>query len=174
MRVATSLRDPDVAAVIAAARLCFAATVTPEGRPSLSPKGSLRLLDDHRLFFLDLASPGTVRNLRANPAIELNVVDALSRRGYRFRGRGTVHAGDEVHAAALARIAADEGVAYVAERVVAVEVEEILPLWSPGYDHTPDEERMRELWTARRASLDAAFAAHLSAHGYFRPPPFTG
>ncbi len=167
--MATSLRDPDVAAVIAAARLCFAATVTPEGRPSLSPKGSLRILDEGRLFFLDLASPGTVRNLRAHPWIELNVVDGLSRRGYRFRGRGTVHAGDDVHAAALAVIA-DEGVPYAVERVVVVEVEEILPLWSPAYDRTPGERMMRDLWTERRATLDAAFEEHLLGHGYFRPP----
>jgi len=30
-------------AVIAAQRLCFAATVTPDGRPNLSPKGTIRI-----------------------------------------------------------------------------------------------------------------------------------
>ncbi len=168
--MATSLRDADVAAVIAAARLCFAATVTPEGRPSLSPKGSLRILDDRRLFFLDLASPGTVRNLRASPWIELNVVDGLSRRGYRFRGRGTVHAGGEVHAAALARLTDEERAAYPIERVVVVEVEEILPIWSPAYDRAPGERMIRDLWTERRARQDAAFEEHLLEHGYFEPP----
>ncbi len=171
--MATSLYDADVAALIAAQRLCFAATVTPEGRPNLSPKGSLRMLDDHRLFFLDLASPGTVRNLRASPWIELNVVDGLSRRGYRFRGRGTVHAGDDVHAAALAVIA-DEGVPYDVERVVVVEVEEIVPLWSPAYERTPGERLMRDLWAERRARLDAAFEEHLLEKGYFVPPKPVG
>jgi predicted pyridoxine 5'-phosphate oxidase superfamily flavin-nucleotide-binding protein len=169
-----TLHDPDVAAVIAAQRLCFAATVTPEGRPNLSPKGSIRVFDERHLFFLDLASPGTVRNLRSSPWIELNVVDPISRRGYRFRGRATLHAGDEVHAAALARIAADEGVAYAAERVVLVEVEEIGALWSPAYDHTPDERAIRELWRRRRAELDRAFEEHLSLHGTFQVPEDPG
>ncbi len=167
--MATSLGDPDVAAVIAAQRLCFAATVTPEGRPSLSPKGTIRILDERHLFFLDLASPGTVRNLRANPWIELNVVDGLSRRGYRFRGRGTVHAGDDVHAAALARLTA-EGTPVHAETVVLIQVEEILPLWSPAYGRTPDERQIRAMWIERRVGLDAAFEAHLEADGYFQPP----
>ena len=37
---------PDMRAVIEAAHLCFAATVTPEGRPNLSPKGTIRVWDD--------------------------------------------------------------------------------------------------------------------------------
>lgn len=50
-------------AVIEAARLCFAALVTPEGRPILSLKGTVGVWDDTRLFFLDIASPGTRANL---------------------------------------------------------------------------------------------------------------
>jgi predicted pyridoxine 5'-phosphate oxidase superfamily flavin-nucleotide-binding protein len=49
-------------------RLGFVATVTPDGRPNVSPKGTTRLWDDERLFFADIASPGTVANLRANSA----------------------------------------------------------------------------------------------------------
>jgi pyridoxamine 5'-phosphate oxidase-like protein len=69
-------------AVIQAAHLCFAATVSPDGMPNVSPKGTLRVWDDEHLFFLDLASPGTRANLRARPWMELNVVEQLSRRGY--------------------------------------------------------------------------------------------
>ena len=74
-------------AVIAAQRLCFAATVTPDGRPNLSPKGTIRVWDDQHLFFCDIASPGTRANLLAHPWIEVNIVDTASRRGYRFLGR---------------------------------------------------------------------------------------
>ena len=49
----------DMRAVVQAAHLCFAATVTPDGKPNLSPKGTIRVWDDRHLFFLDLASPGT-------------------------------------------------------------------------------------------------------------------
>ena len=79
---------PDMRAVIEAAHLCFAATVTPEGRPNLSPKGTIRVWDDAHLFFLDIASPGTRANLAHAPWLELNVVEQLSRRGYRFAGWG--------------------------------------------------------------------------------------
>jgi len=87
---------PDMRAVIRSAHLCFAATVTPDGRPNVSPKGTIRVWDDTQLFFLDIASPGTRTNLAHAPWLELNVVDYLSRRGYRFSGRATLHLPDSV------------------------------------------------------------------------------
>ena len=62
--------DDDMRALIAAQRLCYAATVAADGRPNLSPKGTIRVWDDRHLFFCDIASPGTRANLAANPWIE--------------------------------------------------------------------------------------------------------
>src|SRR5580765_7610700 len=88
---ASIVLTPDMRAVIRSAHLCFAATVTAEGRPNLSPKGTIRVWDDEHLFFLDIASPGTRANLEHSPWLELNVVDQLSRRGYRFAGKAAIH-----------------------------------------------------------------------------------
>jgi hypothetical protein len=159
----------DMRAFVAGQRLCFAATVGADGRPNLSPKGSIRVLDEGRLFFLDIASPGTRQNLETNPWIELNVVDPLSRLGYRFMGRGRIHAGDEIHARALDIIEADEGVRYKAGAAIVVEVEKARPLISPGYEHTADEEQMRAHWRARRAELEEGFEKHvIGARGYWK------
>ena len=70
----------DMQRVVREQRLGFVATVTPDGRPNLSPKGTTGLWDDERLFFADIASPGTV----ANPHVEINVVDSILRKGFRF------------------------------------------------------------------------------------------
>src|SRR5438876_12353373 len=70
--------------------LGFVATVCPDGTPNLSPKGTTAVLDDDHLVFLDIRSPGTVENLLAHPAVEVNVVDPIVRRGYRFKGTATV------------------------------------------------------------------------------------
>ena len=67
------------------------ATVTADGRPNLSPKGTTTIWDDEHLVFADLASPGTVANLATNPAVEVNVVDPILRKGYRFKGNAVVH-----------------------------------------------------------------------------------
>ena len=62
----------------------------PDGTPNLSPKGTTAVWDDEHLVFADIRSPQTVKNLRANPAIEVNVVDPITRKGYPFKGQATV------------------------------------------------------------------------------------
>ncbi len=166
--------DDDMRAVIEAQRLCFAATVTPDGLPNLSPKGTIRVWDDHHLFFCDIASPGTRSNLETRPWIELNVVDTLSRRGYRFFGRATLHTNDDVYRRATDRIAAEEGAHYPVRAVVLIAVERASPLISPGYEHIPDEWQMRNLWHRRREELDAAFERHLESHGPLRSAASSG
>ena len=81
----------DMQRVVDQQRLGFVATVTPDGRPNLSPKGTTVVWDDEHLMFADIVSPGTVANLASNPNVEVNVVDPIVRKGYRFRGLATVH-----------------------------------------------------------------------------------
>jgi predicted pyridoxine 5'-phosphate oxidase superfamily flavin-nucleotide-binding protein len=64
----------EMARMIAELRLCYVATVTPDGRPNLSPKGSLRVVDGDHLAFADIMSPQTMRNLKSNPYAEINIV----------------------------------------------------------------------------------------------------
>jgi hypothetical protein len=42
--------------VVAQRQLCYTATVTPDGKPNLSPKGSITVLSDDELGLADLAS----------------------------------------------------------------------------------------------------------------------
>lgn len=165
-RVVVTLTD-DMRAVIQSAHLCFAATVTPRQRPNLSPKGTIRVLDDSHLFFLDIASPQTRANLSDNPWIELNVVDQLSRRGYRFAGTATIHVGDDVYRQATEGVFAEGGTTYPVASVVVVAVERAAPLVSPGYLHVSDETEMRRLSKDRRAALDQEFEAFLATRSPF-------
>lgn len=154
---------PDMRAVIRAAHLCFAATVTPDGRPNLSPKGTIGVWDDAHLFFLDIASPGTRTNLARNPWIELNVVEQLSRRGYRFAGRATVHPpGTAEYDEGVRRIYGATPPASRPNAVVVVGVERAAPLLSPAYWRGTDETQIRTLWRERRAALDREFEAYLA------------
>jgi predicted pyridoxine 5'-phosphate oxidase superfamily flavin-nucleotide-binding protein len=127
------------------AELGFVATVCPDGTPNLSPKGTIAVWDDGHLVFADLRSPGTIENLRANPSVEINVVDQLVRRGYRFKGTGTVHTdGDEFERGlafyeARGTVAARERI----QGIVIVSVERALAVTSPAYDIGATEAELR-------------------------------
>jgi uncharacterized protein len=161
----------DMRAVIDVAQLCFAATVTPDGRPNVSPKGTIRVWDDSRLFFLDIASPGTRANLAHLPWMEINVVDQLSRRGYRFSGRAELHARDSlVYDEGVRRVYGERPPASLPSGVVLLTIERSAPLLSPAYWRGNDETAIRELWRERRATLDEEFEAYLSRVGPVRAP----
>jgi len=164
--------NADMRAVIQAAHLCFAATVTPDGRPNLSPKGTIRVWDDAHLFFLDIASPGTRANLTHSPWLELNVVEQLSRRGYRFAGRATLHLpGTPAYVEGVRRIYDDSLPADQPAAVVILEVERAAPVLSPAYWRNTDEMEIRKLWRERRAALDREFEEHLARVGPTRVQP---
>jgi uncharacterized protein len=160
----------DVHAVIEAAHLAFVATVTPEGNPNLSPKGTLHAWDDDRVYFLDIASPKTRANLTRNPKVEINVVDQLSRRGYRLFGTATLHyEGSDVYDEAMARLFVDSAIPYAVACVVLVDVERAEPVYSPAYARIETEAEMRDTWRQRRRALDDAFDEHCRASP-FEPP----
>ena len=47
----------------------FIATASASGRPNVSLKGSLRVLDDEHIVFADIHSPNTIANLVENPLV---------------------------------------------------------------------------------------------------------
>ena len=128
------------------AELGFIATVCPDGTPNLSPKGTTAVWDDDHLVFADLRSPGTIDNLRLNASIEINVVDQLVRKGYRFKGTGEVHTDGEVFERGVQFYEA-RGTVRARERIrgiVIVAVERAMPVTSPAYDLGITEDELRE------------------------------
>src|SRR6266516_4893138 len=94
--------DEDMQRVVREQRLGYVASVCPDGTPNLSPKGTTAVWDDEHLVFAHLHSPQTVANIAAgNTVVEINVVDPILRKGYRFKGPATVHRDGPVHEAGL-------------------------------------------------------------------------
>jgi uncharacterized protein len=140
----------DMKRLVREQRLGFVATVCPDGTPNLSPKGTTAVWDDEHLVFADIRSPGTVENLQRDPAVEVNVVDPIGRRGYRFKGQGTVLTDGALFEEII--VFYESGQAAVTDArsrirsVVLVEVERALPLDSPAYDLGLSEDTIRSRW----------------------------
>ncbi|HEY4318846.1 MAG TPA: pyridoxamine 5'-phosphate oxidase family protein [Herbaspirillum sp.] len=125
--------NADMQAIIKQAILSFVATVNEDGTPNLSPKASLTVRNGV-LYFADIASPGTIRNLKRNPAIEINVVDVFERRGYRFKGRALILSpGNDEYSMIADWVQATNGPEYPVDQVVKIEPTSITPLLSPAH-----------------------------------------
>jgi uncharacterized protein len=146
--------DDDMQRVVREQSLGFVATVCPDGTPNLSPKGTTVVWDDEHLAFLHLHSPGTVENLRTNPAIEVNVVDPIVRKGYRFKGEAEVLTEGDVHDAVLEWFARERGTDVSrAQAVVLVRVDAAAPLVSPAYDTGATEAEVVARWREHHLRL---------------------
>jgi len=128
-------------------RLGFVATVAPDGTPNVSPKGTFIVLDDNTIAFGEIRSPGTLRNLRANPRIEVNFVDPFVRKGYRFAGTAeVVERGAPSFGALLGRFRSS--LAPRMRAIVRISIQKALPITSPAYDDgaTTEAEMLESQW----------------------------
>jgi predicted pyridoxine 5'-phosphate oxidase superfamily flavin-nucleotide-binding protein len=140
----------DMRSIVDSAKLAFVATVCEDGSPNLSPKGSLRVYDDNHLTFIHQASPTTVANLRRDPRLEVNVVDFLLGRGYRFKGRAELRGeGDPVYEWARQWLLDTHGPDYPCHEAVLINVERALAVVSPAYTFGHEsEDNLRQAWSA--------------------------
>ena len=150
----------DMKRVVREQRLGFVATVNADGTPNVSPKATFTVLGDATLAFAEIRSPGTLRNLEANPAIEVNFVDPFVRKGYRFAGTAKIVQRGAAGFEELIGAFGDYGDLVERMRaVVTIAVAKALPIVSPAYDRGASEAELRRQWTARfrRLQLNERF-----------------
>ena len=134
--------------VVGEQRLGFMATVCEDGTPNLSPKGLTFVLDDDHLVIGEVRSPGTVANLSTRPIAEINVVDPIARKGFRFKGACRMYAeGTEFEElVAFLRL---QGAKSRIRSVIVMTVDQAHPLVSPAYDSGMTEQEVRQ-WQMKR------------------------
>ena len=71
-------------------KLGYVATVSSDGKPNISPKGTIISWASDLLVFANIRSPDTMSNLITNSSMEINVINPLSRKGYLFIGTGKI------------------------------------------------------------------------------------
>ena len=142
--------------LIATFPLGFVATVTSKGMPAVSPKGTFLVLDDQRIAYSDIRSPGTRQNLTANPALEVNFIDLFKRKAVRVGGTATLHRkGSEWftdnHPTWVKTFG--EPLAKRIGWLVEIEVESASEIWTPPYDDGVTEDEMIAIYKDRYGAL---------------------
>ena len=126
-------------------KLGYVATVSDDGTPNLSPKGTIIAWNDNTLAFADIRSPNTIKNLEKNPNLEINVVDPLLRKGFRIKGQGTIIKNGKMYEEILNHYR-KSGIKSPIGVIVLVEPSQILEVTSPLYDLGFSEEDMKTKW----------------------------
>jgi hypothetical protein len=67
-------------------KMGWVATAAREGVPNVTPKGTVRVLDDEHVIFADLFSLKTRQNLDQNHKVAVTVIDPSTHKGSQIKG----------------------------------------------------------------------------------------
>ncbi len=136
--------------VVLEQRLGYVASVCSDGTANLSPKGTLAVWDERHLVFAHIHSHQTVANIEAgHGVVEVNVIDPIRRRGYRFKGPAEVHRDGELFEAGADFFQRRSGLDRRRIRaIVLIRVEHAAAVLSPSYDDGSTEEEIEQRFLA--------------------------
>lgn len=69
--------------------LCWLATATPEGAPSVSPKEVFTIFEDNSVIIANIASPNSARNIESNPHACVSFINIFTQKGFQIKGRAS-------------------------------------------------------------------------------------
>ena len=126
-------------------KLGYVATVSSDGKPNISPKGTIIAWSDNLLAFANIRSPDTVMNLQHNPFVEINVIDPLSRKGYLFTGTAKIIKNTPLYVEILNHYRIN-GIKSPINSIVIVDISSVSEVTSPLYDLGQTEEEIKLKW----------------------------
>ena len=119
--------------------------VSSEGKPNISPKGTIIAWSSELLAFANIRSPDTIINLQNNSFVEINVIDPLSRKGYLFKGTGKIIKDTPMYDDIVNHYRAT-GIQSPINSVVIINVSSVSEVISPLYDLGKLEEEIKLKW----------------------------
>ena len=143
---------PEIKDFLDLQKLGYVATVSSDGKPNLSPKGTIIGWTDNTLAFADIRSPDTMKNLQTNPFVEINVIDPLARKGYLFEGKANI-VSDSILFDDLLHHYRNRGIKSPIHSIVLVEVTSVYDVTSPLYDMGVSEDEIKSKWKKHFADL---------------------
>ena len=140
-----SVITPEIKTFLHSQKLGYVATVSSDGKPNISPKGTIIPWSENILAFADIRSPDTMMNLQDNPFVEINVIDPLSRKGYLFTGTAKIIKDTALYVEIL-NYYRKNGIQSPINSIVIVSISSISTVISPLYDLGKTEEEIRLKW----------------------------
>jgi len=133
-------------------KLGYVATVSSDGKPNISPKGTIIGWSSETLAFADIRSPDTMKNLVDNPDVEINVIDPLLRKGYLFQGKARILQDGTLYQEILNHYRKN-GIKSPINAIILVDVSCISDVISPLYDLGISEDEIKSKWQKHFSTL---------------------
>jgi len=144
--------SPEIKDFLDVQKLGYVATVSSDGKPNISPKGTIIVWTSEVLAFADIRSPDTIENLQNNPHVEINVIDPILRKGYLFQGQARIIKDNSQFEEILTHYR-KKGIKSPINSIVLVDVSKVSEVTSPLYDMGISEQEIKSKWKKHFESL---------------------
>ena len=140
-----------IRASIAESVLCWLATVDPDGQPNVSPKEIFCAHGTDTLLIADIASPVSVRNIRAHPKVCVSFVDVFRQHGWKLTGTARmIERTDPAFSMTAAELIALAGPDFPIRQVISVTLTKASRIRAPSYTIFPDRTEQEQIRRAHQ------------------------
>lgn len=139
----------DVLAYIDRSVLCWLATVDAQGGANVSPKEVFAAYGREMVLVANIASPNSVRNIRANSSLCLAFIDVFVQKGYKLKGTGAiVEPSDPRYSQLKQPLEAITQGQFPIRSIIAIAVSAVEPIVAPSYRLKPGTTEASQITSA--------------------------
>ncbi len=135
-----SVLSTEVTEAVKRSVLCWLGTVSPDGWPNVSPKEIWAVFDENHLVIANIASPTSVRNIKASRCVCVSFIDVFAQKGYKVVGEAVnvVRSDPSFHSWAASLLSKAEP-RFRLHSVIVVRAVSVEPIVAPSYRLYPNE-----------------------------------
>ena len=132
--------------------LCWLATSSPDNMPNVSPKEVFCHYLSDKVIIANIASPGSVKNIRDNSQVCLSVVDVFVQKGYQLKGSARIVESDDQDFSALEEklLVMTQG-KYPFSSITEITIHSAKPIIAPSYLLYPEITEAQQIAAAKKA-----------------------
>ncbi len=118
--------------------LCWLATSDQDGQANVSPKEIFCCLDNKTIVIANIASPGTVKNLKYNAKVCFSFVNIFTQRGQQIKGTASLIRKRSYCPDAFKALEEIAGAKFPIHSLLWMEVLTVKPILAPTYTMYPE------------------------------------
>ena len=131
--------------------LCWLATASAEGVPNVSPKEIFCWQNQSTVLIANIASPGSVKNIKQNPKVCLSVLDILVQKGYQLKGMAEIITHKDERFKSLSAPLLDlAGPDFPFSSLTKIVIETAKPIIAPRYLLFPETSEKDQIKSGRK------------------------
>lgn len=143
--------DDNVKQLIDESVLCWLATSSAKGQPSVSPKEVFAPVGDDAIIIANIASPGSARNIRENPRACVSFINIFTQKGFKITGRADyLKAADPGYSDAETVLLKLTRGDYPFSTIFRITAESVAPIIAPRYKLFPETTEQDQITSAMR------------------------